>query len=147
MKQKTNARVVYVSLPVRDVARSRAFWAGLGFGFDERFSDDRSLCLVVKEGSVYAMLIARDFFQTFTDRPVADGESTQVLLALDVGSRARVDEVVKLALESGGTRYLPPDDQGWMYLDRFRDPDGHPWEIAFIDEARLPKEGEGEERT
>jgi predicted lactoylglutathione lyase len=142
MEHKINPRTVYINLPIQDVARSRAFWTKLGFGFNEKFSDGKSLCLILKEGSVYAMLIARDFYQTFTNRPVADGASTQVLLCVDVGSRERVDEIVRIALENGASRYLPPEDQSWMYYDRFADPDGHQWEIAFIDEARLPKDNE-----
>ncbi len=140
MEQKANIRSVFINLPILDVGRARAFWSKLGFGFNERFSDDKALCLVLKEDSIYAMLITRDYYQTFTNRPVADGSSTQVLLAIDVGSRERVDEIVKIALENGASSYLKPSDYGWMYYDRFADPDGHQWEVMFADEKLLPKE-------
>ena len=86
------------------------------------------------------MLNTREFFQTFTERPVADGRTSQAVFAIDVGSREKVDEVVRLALENGATRYMDAADYGWMYLDRFADPDGHQWEIAFMEEAKLPQD-------
>lgn len=140
MEQKANVRSVFINLPIQDVGRARAFWSKLGFGFNEQFSDDKALCLILKEDSIYAMLIARDYFQTFTNRPVSDGSSTQVLLAIDVGSRERVDEVVKIAIENGASSYLKPTETNWMYYDRFADPDGHQWEVMFADETLLPKE-------
>ena len=143
MEQMTSARTIYVNLPVRDIARSRAFWTKLGFQFYEQFSDDKGLCLILKEGSAYAMLLSRDFFETFTNRPASDGRSTQVLLAIDVGSREKVDEIVRIALENGATRYMDAIDHGWMYYDRFADPDGHQWEITFIDESKVPTDYEG----
>ena len=143
MEQRTNVRTLFVGLPIRDVARSRAFWTKLGFQFNEQFSDDKGLCLILKEGSAYAMLITREFFETFTNRPASDGQSTQVLLSIDVGSREKVDEVVKIALDNGATRYMDAVDHGWMYYDRFADPDGHQWEITFIDESKVPTDYEG----
>ena len=138
MEKMTNVRSLFVNLPIRDVARTRAFWTKLGFQFNEQFSDDKGLCLILKEGLAYAMLIRRDSFETFTNRPAADGQTSQVLVCIDVGSREKVDEVVKTALENGATRYMDAMDHGWMYYDRFADPDGHQWEIAFIDESKVP---------
>jgi uncharacterized protein len=140
MEKKSSIASIYINLPIQDVGRARAFWTKLGFGFNEKFSDDKALCLILKEDNIYAMLIANDYFKTFTNRPVADGSSTQVLLAIDVGSREQVDEVVRIALENGATRYLEPSDYGWMYYDRFQDPDGHQWEIMHADEKLIPKE-------
>ena len=138
MEKMTSVRSLFVNLPIRDVARTRAFWTKLGFQFNEQFSDDKGLCLILKEGVAYAMLNRRDFFETFTNRPAADGQTSQVLVCIDVGSREKVDEVVKTALENGATRYMDAMDHGWMYYDRFADPDGHQWEIAFIDESKAP---------
>lgn len=127
---------IYVNLPVKDLARSRRFWEALGFGFNEEFSDEQAAQLILEEGKIYAMLLSRAFFQTFTDRPVANGASTQVLIAVDVESREQVDELVRLALEHGGSRYAEPKDYGWMYYDTFADPDGHQWELLFSDESQ-----------
>lgn len=131
---------IYVNLPIKDIAKTRAFWTKLGFGFNPKFSDDNGLCLVLNDGSIYAMLITHALFSTFTNRPIADGSTTQVLLSIDVGSRERVNEIINLALENGAVRYLEPSDMGWMYYDRFIDPDGHQWEIMTADESLMPKE-------
>ncbi len=132
-----NATSIYVNLPVKDLARSRRFWEALGFGFNEKFSDDRALQLVLDEGKIYVMLLSRAFFQTFTDRPVANGSTTQTLIALEVESREQVDELISRALANGGSRYSEPKDHEWMYYDTFADPDGHQWEVLYADESKL----------
>jgi predicted lactoylglutathione lyase len=130
---------IYVNLPIKDLAATRAFWTTLGFSFNEQFSDEKALCLVLNEGFIYAMLITEPFFTTFTNRPIADGSTTQVLNAIEVESREQVDELVKLALENGATRYRKGEDHGWMYYDSFADLNGHQWEILFSDASQLPQ--------
>ncbi|GAB4413359.1 MAG: VOC family protein [Bacteroidia bacterium] len=126
-----SAKAIYVNLPVADLARSRAFWEALGFAFNDQFSDDKALCLVLAEGTIYSMLISPAFFATFTHRPIADGTTTQVLVAIEVATRERVDEIVAAALAHGGRRYREATDHGWMYYDSFEDPDGHQWEVMY----------------
>lgn len=130
---------IYINLPVQDLDKTRAFWTKLGFSFNEKFSDDKAICLVLKEGLIHAMLLKRDFFSTFTNRPIADGSTTQVLIAIEVESKAKVDEMVKRALENGGTRFREAEDHDWMYFDTFADPDGHQWEVMFSDESKMPQ--------
>lgn len=132
------AKAIYINLPVKDLKQTRDFWTKLGFTFNEKFSDDKAICLVLSDGSMYAMLITPAFFQTFTNRPVADGTTTQVLLAVEVDSKALVNSIVKTALENGASRYRESADHGWMYYDSFSDPDGHQWEILYTDETQLP---------
>lgn len=131
-------RQIYVNLPVRDVARSKAFFTGLGYGFDARFSNDSALCLVLGE-NLYAMLLAEPFFQTFTKKPVADARAgTEVLVCLSCESRAEVDTLVAKALAGGGKAPNPPQDHGFMYGHGFEDPDGHVWELMFMDPSAVP---------
>jgi predicted lactoylglutathione lyase len=130
---------IFVNLPIKDLERTRAFWTKLGFSFNEQFSDDKALCMVLNEGTIYSMLITHEFFSTFTDRPIANNSQTQVLIAIEVESRKSVDEIVTLALENGGTRYRDPEDHGWMYYDSFADIDGHQWEVIFSDPTQTPK--------
>ena len=130
---------IYVNLPVRDLQKTRAFWTALGFSFNESFSDDKALCLMLNEGSIYSMLITQEFFSSFTNRPVSNGSSTQVLIAIEVDSREQVDEILRLALQNGGTRYRESADHGWMYYDSFADPDGHQWEVLFSDPNQIPQ--------
>lgn len=128
---------IYINLPVKDLAVTRAFWNKLGFAFNEQFSNDKGLCLVLNEGLIYAMLLTEPFFAGFTNRPAANGSSTQVILAIEVESREKVDETIKLALANGATRYREGEDHGWMYYDCFADPDGHQWEIMHSDEPKM----------
>lgn len=140
MNKNMNIRSIYINLPVKNIEKTREFWTKLGFGFNEQFSDDKALCLVLNDGNIYAMLISHELYSTFTNRPIADGSTTQVLLAIDVESRNKVDEIIRAALENGATRYLEPSDEGWMYYDRFVDLDGHQWEVMFADESLIPQE-------
>ena len=139
MEQNTSIRSIFINLPVHNIAQTRAFWNNLGFSFNEQFSDEKALCLVLKPGSIYAMLTTPEYLQTFTNKPITDGSTTQVLLSIDVGSRERVDEIIRIAIENGATRYLQPEDHGWMYYDRFADLDGNQWEISHLDENSIPK--------
>jgi predicted lactoylglutathione lyase len=83
------------------------------------------------------MLISHEFFSTFTNRAIADGSTTQVLVAIEVDSRELVDQIVENALENGASRYKESADHGWMYYDSFADIDGHQWEIMFTDPSQI----------
>lgn len=130
---------IFINLSINDLQKTRNFWTKLGFSFNEQFSDDRALCLILNDGQMYSMLITHDMFSTFTNRPIADSSTTQVLTALEVDSREQVDSIVKLALENGGTRYRESADHGWMYYDSFADIDGHQWEILYTDPTQIPQ--------
>ncbi|MEY3422966.1 MAG: hypothetical protein RIR48_3296 [Bacteroidota bacterium] len=134
-----NVKSIFVNLPTKDLNKTREFWTSLGFSFNEQFSNDQALCLVLNEGLMYSMLISHEIFNNFTDRTIADGTTTQVLTALEVESREQVDRIVHLALENGATRYRESADHGWMYYDSFADLDGHQWEILFSDPVQIPE--------
>jgi predicted lactoylglutathione lyase len=105
----------------------------LGFSFNEQFSNEQALCLEMKKDTIYAMLISHDLFKTFTHKPISDNATTQVLIAIEVDTKEKVDQLVSLAFENGATRYRDSADHGWMYYDSFADPDGHQWEVLFSD--------------
>ncbi|MBE2279111.1 MAG: glyoxalase/bleomycin resistance/extradiol dioxygenase family protein [Ignavibacteriaceae bacterium] len=132
-------KAIYVNLPVKDLAKTRDFWSKLGFSFNEQYSDEKAICLVLNEGLIYSMLITHEFFSTFTNRPISDGTTTQVLNAIEVDSREQVDVIVEKAFENGATRYKEGADHGWMYYDCFADLDGHQWEIFYSDPTQIPK--------
>lgn len=131
---------IYVNLPVKDIQNTRAFWTTLGFPINEQFSDDKAVCVVMKEDHIYTMFLKEEFFQTFTNRPYAKGDTTQVLLAIGVDSREEVDWIVNTALENGGSKYSESMDHGWMYQSAFADIDGHQWEVMHADMSKLPTE-------
>ncbi len=126
---------IYINLPVRDLGRTQAFFAALGYGFNPQFSNDKAACMVVSE-SIYVMLLTEPFFQSFTDKTISDARRhTEVLLCLSCNSRDEVDAMVKKAWEAGGKVPRPAVDHGFMYQHGFEDPDGHLWELAWMDMA------------
>jgi uncharacterized protein len=138
------AKSIYINLPVKDLKRSMGFFQRLGFTFNEQFTDEKAACLVIGD-NIYSMLITEPFFRTFTNKEICDAHSnTEVLIAIDVDSREEVDEMVKKAVEAGGSTYMEPQDHGWMYYHSFADPDGHQWEVLFTDESEIPKQEDQE---
>ncbi|MEM8755250.1 MAG: VOC family protein [Pseudomonadota bacterium] len=130
---------VYINLPVADVAASERFFAALGLEADPAFSDERTLALRLSE-TVVAMLLRRDRFAEFTDRPVADAsETTAALVALQLESRAAVDAMFDAALAAGGAEPRPAEEHGFMYGRAFSDPDGHIWEPFWFDAEAAAK--------
>ena len=128
-------RSIFVNLPVADVARSRAFFGALGFGFNEQFSDGSTACLVIEE-NISAMLMTRERFADFVQGDIADAHSTtEVLLALSAENREEVDRLVSTAVAQGGKPWKPEQDLGFMYGGSFADPDGHVWEAVWMDPA------------
>jgi uncharacterized protein len=133
------AREIFVNLPIRNMERSKAFFGALGFTFNPQFTNEQGACMVIEQGSIYAMLLVEPFFQTFTKKPVADAsKSTEVLICLSCASRTEVDDLVKKALAAGGSAPNAPQDHGFMYGHGFQDPDGHLWELMYMDPNATP---------
>ncbi|GAA4592010.1 VOC family protein [Planotetraspora phitsanulokensis] len=131
------ATKIYVNLPVKDLAVSKDFFAGLGFSFDPRFADENMECMLIGEDS-FVMLQAEPYFRTFTKKDVADaGSVTEVIVALGAESRERVDDMVDAALASGGRPSKDTLDLGFVYTRAFEDLDGHLWEATYLDPSAL----------
>lgn len=131
------SRMIFVNLPVQDLARSVDFFKNLGFEFNAQFTDDKATCMVIND-QAYAMLLVEDFFAGFTTRPVADATAaTEAICALSADSRADVDDLVGKALAAGGQEVKEPQDHGFMYGRSFTDPDGHIWEVLWMDPATI----------
>ena len=125
-------RMIFVNLPVRDLAASRRFYTSLGFGVNEQFSDDEVVCITVSD-TIIVMLLTERRFATFITTQIADARTTtEVLNGLSAETRAEVDELVERALAAGGTAREPIEDGG-MYGRSFTDPDGHVWEVIYMD--------------
>jgi hypothetical protein len=133
------SRLLFLNLPVADLPASREFFDRLGFGFDERFCDERAACMVVSE-MAFVMLLQRDRFAEFVTRPVADaGEATALTVAISAESRAAVDAFAETALAAGAGAAKDPQDYGFMYQRSFHDPDGHLWEVMWMDPVAAEK--------
>jgi len=134
------ANHIYVNLPVKDLKRSMRFFEQIGFSFNPQFTDDNAACLVIGE-NIFAMLIKESYFKTFTRKEICEATKyTEVLLAIDVDSREKVDEMVRLAVDAGAVLYDEPQDHGWMYCHSFADLDGHQWEIMYADPSQIPQQ-------
>jgi uncharacterized protein len=128
-------RMLFVNMPVADVERSKAFFAGLGFSFDPRFSDETAACMPVGEHAV-VMLLVREKFAEFAKHPIADPTThTLALYSFSVASRDEVDEVGAAALAAGGSEADDAEDHGFMYSRSFFDLDGHGWQVMWMDPA------------
>ena len=131
---------IFVNLPVKDLNKSIAFFTKLGFSFNPQFTDHEATCMIIGE-NIFAMLLVQNRFRDFTKKEICDAtKNTEVLIALDAGSREEVDEMIRNAVEAGGSTYMQPQDHGWMYGHSFADPDGHQWEILYMDESELNRE-------
>ncbi|WP_341886658.1 VOC family protein [Variovorax sp. YR752] len=134
-------RQIFVNLPVKDIPRTRSFFTALGFEFNPKFSNDQGLCMRIAE-DIFAMLLAEPFFQGFTKKPVADAtKTTEVLLALSCESVAEVDALVAKAITAGGRAPVERKDLGFMVQHGFEDPDGHQWEVFWMDPKAAPPQG------
>ncbi|UQS24868.1 VOC family protein [Amycolatopsis thermalba] len=130
-------QMIFVNLPVSDLDRAKKFWTDLGYEFNPQFTDENAACLVFSD-AIYVMLLRNEFFGTFTDKQIIDtAKSTEVLLALSAESREAVDALVDKAVAAGGRETRDPMDYGQMYQRVFEDPDGHNWEIMWMDPAAV----------
>ena len=131
------ATKIFVNLPVKNLQKTNDFFTRLGFSFNAQFSDDKATCMIINEDA-YAMLLTEEFFRGFTSKPLADAhQSTEVLVALSAESRAGVDDMVNKALAAGGSEAREPKDHDFMYIRCFNDPDGHMWEVFWMDPAAV----------
>ncbi|RQZ19830.1 glyoxalase/bleomycin resistance/extradiol dioxygenase family protein [Burkholderia sp. Bp9031] len=125
-------KMVFINLPVVDLPRSKAFYQALGFEVVPAYTNDQAACLKISD-TIFAMLLVRPFFQTFTDKTIVDPAThVQVLSCLSCESPAEVDEVVAKARAAGGTTPRPPMEYPGMYGHSFADPDGHAWELMYV---------------
>jgi hypothetical protein len=130
---------IFVNLPVEDLPKSIAFFTALGFTFNPQFTDESATCMIVAE-DIYVMLLTHAKFRQFTPKPICDAtKSTEVLVALGLQSRERVNELVRKAVAAGGTTYAEPQDYGFMWQHGFQDLDGHIWELFYMDQKAVPQ--------
>jgi uncharacterized protein len=128
------SKLIFVNLPVTDLARSTQFYEALGATRNPMFSDDTATCIVFSE-TIHAMLLTHEKYRQFTAKPIADAHRTsEVLICLSAASRVEVDETVERAVRAGGKGDPgATQDYGFMYGRSFEDPDGHHWEVMWMD--------------
>jgi predicted lactoylglutathione lyase len=133
----TQPRKIFVNLPVKDLEKSMTFFKALGFTFNAQFTDETAACMVISD-DIFAMLLTHDKFKQFTPKAIADASLTsEVLTAISAESKDEVNKMVDAALKAGGQKLREPQDHGFMYERSFQDPDGHIWEIMWMDPAAI----------
>jgi predicted lactoylglutathione lyase len=129
--------MLFVTLPVADVERSKAFFAKLGFSFNPAFADETSACMLVGE-QAFVMLGTREKVAELSKLPIADPTTHALALyCFSVSSRDEVDAVSAAALAAGGTEADDAEDHGFMYTRSFFDLDGHGWQVMWMDPAAV----------
>jgi predicted lactoylglutathione lyase len=132
------ARKIFVSLPVGDLEKSKAFFAALGFAFDAQFTGEHAASIVVNDDA-QVMLLTRPQFEQLSPLPAADARAVkEVLISLSCESRAEVDALVAKAVAAGGKSHNAAQDHGFMYDHDFIDLDGHAWGVFWMNPTPAP---------
>ena len=131
---------IFISLPVSDLPKSKAFYAAVGAVNNPQFSDDTAACMVFSD-TIHVMLLTHAKWKSFTTKGMVDAHTaSEVSFAITVDDRAAVDALVETAGAHGGAIDTnPPQDHGFMYQRTFQDPDGHVWEPFFMDMSKMPQ--------
>jgi predicted lactoylglutathione lyase len=125
---------MFVNLPVTDLERAKAFYTAIGFTINPLFTDHNAACVVVEEDHSYFMILVREFFQTFTNRPIGDPKAAvSVSTAIFLDTREAVDVAMADGIAAGGSEEHPATDLGFMYQRQLTDPDGNVLEFGYMD--------------
>ena len=129
---------LWLNLPVKYFEKTKEFFTVLGFEF---FRDAPEM-VGFKIGSVPVMMVAESEFKKYTAHEIADSsKGSEVLISIDAPDKGYVDEMAEKVKEAGGEIFSKPEEiQGWMYNMGFADPDGHRWNIVYLDWDKMPKE-------
>jgi predicted lactoylglutathione lyase len=128
---------VFINLPVENPEKSMNFYTQLGFSINPLFTDDDQKCMVWSE-HIYVMLMPRERFNTYSGKTIPDLKKYEAAnYTLPVESLDRVNEMADSGLKAGGTEPVPMTDHGFMQLRKLEDPDGHTWDIIFLDMTKF----------
>jgi uncharacterized protein len=128
-------RKIFINLPVTDLDRAIGFYEAMGFSKNPQFSDETAACMVWSE-AIYVMVLTHAKWRTFTQRPIPDSGSSEVMNCLLLESGEEVDAMAEKATPGGGTTDIQPgENHGFMMSRTVADPDGHIWELMWMDPA------------
>ncbi|WP_409177776.1 VOC family protein [Brevibacillus fortis] len=137
------SKELWINLPVKDIDKSKSFFAAIGFSFHPRHENSKDVAgLVIGEKNMLIMLFPEATFQSFTQNELADTKrGTEVLFSIDARSREEVDELVNQVKAAGGTVFSEPREHGpGMYGAGFADLDGHRWNVLYMDMSKMQME-------
>ncbi|KAB8028132.1 VOC family protein [Fluviispira multicolorata] len=134
------AKQIFVNLPVLDLKKSKEFYKKIGFKFNEKYTDEKAVCVIIGK-NIFAMLLVKEFFKNFTKKQIINAKNeAEVILAITVESKKKIDAIVVKALKAGGTLAREAQDLGYMYSQSIEDLDGHIWELFWMNEKKLTAE-------
>lgn len=133
-------RMAFLNVPVASKEASKAFFSALGFAPNPQFESDDTACIVIEE-NIFVLVHEPSRWKDFLHSKSAPAGTTEYMLALSADSRQECDDLVAKALANGGSVYGPATDLGFMYGTSFRDPDGHVWEVSWMDLAAAAEAG------
>lgn len=133
-------KMIFVNLPVKDIAASTRFYEAIGCTRNAQFSDQKASSMVWSDAITF-QLLAQPYFQTFIAKTIVDARtSCEVLLAISMDARGDVDAIAEAAANAGGKADIRPAmDMGFMYNRAFEDPDGHVFEAVWMDMSAVPQ--------
>ncbi len=131
--------MIFVNLPVQNLSKSRQFYEAIGARNNPQFTDETAACMVFSD-TIHVMLLTRAKWGAFTRKPISDAHvASEVMLALSADDRVAVNEMADAAGKAGGVADInPPQDHGFMFGRSFEDPDGHIWEVMWMDPTAMP---------
>lgn len=131
---------IWINLPVKDVERSKTFFAELGFKLHPGHGDPNCACVLMGEKNIAVMLFEENTFKAFSQIALTDTkQSSQILISFDAESIAEVDAMAVKAERAGADVFSKPAEiQGWMYGFAFADLDGHRWNMLYMDRSKMP---------
>ncbi|MBE7732599.1 VOC family protein [Devosia faecipullorum] len=130
--------MIFVNVPIRDLAASMAYYKALGFEHNPDFTDETAACIVISD-TIFLMVLTHDKFKQFSPLPIPDPQQqTQALYALSRDSREAVDAIADAGLKAGGREVRDAQDMGFMYSRAIADLDGHVWEYVWMDMSGMP---------
>ncbi len=132
---------IWLNLPVKDINKTKEFFEKIGFTSNDRYSNPEMSGFTVGQKGMAVMFVAEETFRGFTKSDVSDpAKGAEVMISFDAESREEVDEMARNVFDAGGTIFSEPAEiQGWMYGFAFADPDGHRWNMLFMDHGKMPK--------
>ena len=129
---------IFINMPIADLKRSVDFFTELGFTFNPQFTSEDTTCMLVGP-NIFAMLLERDRFTGFIDKPVADSSSSEVILSLGCESPDEVRKLAEAAFALGARKVNEIDDKGFMISWGFEDLDGHLWDLFWMDPKHVER--------
>ena len=134
------AKQIFINLAVKDLQKSMDFYTALGFTNNPQFSDDSGKCMVWSE-NIFVMLLTHEKFAAFATKPIADTKSSVAgLFSLSTDNVDEINNIMKNGLKAGGKEPNEMRDYGFMQQRTIEDPDGHTWEVFYMDMSKFPVE-------